>query len=300
MLLTLIILAGGTMLLLSVVAGYLLGLADKKLAIKVDPKVQAALACLPGANCGGCGYVGCGEYAAACAAGEAVTKCTVGGPAVAAALGKAMGVDVQQTWPYRPAVHCSADVDARLKRRPYRGVPTCAAANLVGGIQGCTYGCLGLGDCFGACKYGAVRIVKGLAQVDYDACTGCGACAKACPRAVISMVPFKAEQMVVVACSNKDPGRNTREVCTVGCLGCGACAKLNDLFKVTDNLSRVDYDRYDATRDFGPAMAKCPRKIIVYIGKPSQKDLAAVADEALPDQVEANFETTVDKTDFRG
>jgi len=36
------------------------------------------------------------------------------------------------------------------------------------------------------------------------------------------------------------------------------------------------------------------------VGKPSEKDLAAVAAEELPDRVEADFDTTVHKADFRG
>ena len=65
-------------------------------------------------------------------------------------------------------VHCSARSDQRYQQTPYRGEPTCSAANLVAGVQGCTYGCLGLGDCVRVCDYDAIHIVDGLAVVDYD------------------------------------------------------------------------------------------------------------------------------------
>ena len=211
-----------------------------------------------------------------------------------------MGVELAQSYPLRPVVHCAVGYDARLKRAAYSGEQTCGSANLVAGVQGCTYGCLGLGDCVRACQFDAIHIVNGLAVVDYEKCVGCGACERVCPRHIISMVPFKAERMLVVACSNHDPGRAVRQVCTVGCTGCGACHRLNDIFNVTDNLAGVDYDRYDPNMDFGPVMEKCPRKSMIFVGKPSEKDLAAVAGEKLTEPVQADFRTTVDKTDFRG
>jgi electron transport complex protein RnfB len=297
----LIILAAATMLLLAVGMALVLGWANKTFHVEVDPRVEQVLAALPGVNCGGCGYVGCSEYAEAVVKGEVgVDKCTVGGVSCATALAKILGVELEVSFPRRPVVHCAADYEARLKRAPYSGEPTCTSANLIAGVQGCTYGCLGLDDCVRACRFDAIHVVNGLAVVDYEACVGCAACERACPRHIISMVPFKAERMLVVACSNHDPGRLVRAVCTVGCIGCGACQKLNDLFNVVDGLAGIDYDRYDPAMDLGPVLDKCPREMLLYVGKPTEKDLAAVADEKLPDRVEGDFKTTVDKTDWHG
>ena len=63
---------------------------------------------------------------------------------------------------------------------------------------------------------------------------------------------------------------------------------------------RIDYDRYDPQADLAPVVAKCPREMLIYVGKPSDADLAAVAAEELPARVEAEPETTVDKTQWRG
>ena len=296
-----VILAAGTMLLLALVMACVLGWANRAFHVEVDPRVEQIQRVLPGANCGGCGYVGCNEYAEAVVAGEAPPdKCTVGGASCAAALAKILGVELAPSFPYRPAVHCAARLEDRLKRHEYRGEPTCSAANLVAGVQGCTYGCLGLGDCVRACEFDAIAIVDGLAVVNYDKCVGCGACARACPRNIISMIPFKAESMLVVACSNHDPARAVREVCTVGCIGCKACQRINDVFNVTDDLAGLDYDRYDPRMDFGPVLEKCPRKALVFIGKPAEKDLAAVAEEEMPQPVTDRFDTTVDKTEWHG
>ena len=298
---TMLLLAAGLMIALAVMFALVLGWANVRFHVETDPRVEAVLAALPGANCGGCGTTNCEQYATAVVEGKLPPdRCPVGGPAVAKEVADILGIEVEESFPYRPVIHCAADCDNKLQLADYRGERTCFAANVIGGVQGCTYGCLGFGDCQWACPFDAIHVVNGLATVDYDKCVGCGACAKVCPRNIISMVPFKAERILACACSNHDPGKVTRQVCKVGCIGCGLCRKLNDLFNVTDNLAGIDYDRYDPEMDFQPVLAKCPRNGLLYVGKPSPQDLAAVADEELPERVEADFKTTVDKTEFRG
>jgi electron transport complex protein RnfB len=305
--LTVILLAGATMVGLAVVMSYILGWANQAFAVEVDPRVEKVNEALPGANCGGCGYVGCGEYAEAVVAGNgevACTLCAPGGESCAQAIADILGLEVEQTWPYRAVVHCAATADQRKGRTQYLGEQTCAAANVISGYQGCTFGCLGLGDCVRSCDYDAIHVVDGLAKVDYEKCTGCGACIKVCPRHIISRVPFKAERMLVVACSNKDTGPEVRKVCGVGCIGCKACTKISDVLSVMDNLAAVDYETYEPVTidaDQGDAaINKCPMEALIYAGKPSEKDLAAVADEDLPERITDNFETTADKTDWWG
>lgn len=301
---TIIILAAGSMLLLAVLMACVLGWANKTFCVEVDPRIERVNEALPGANCGGCGYIGCNEYAEAVVAGNAPADlCTVGGASCAAALAEILGLEMEESWPRRPVVHCGARTADRLQRNEYRGEPTCAAANIISGVQGCVYGCLGLGDCRQACDFDAIHIIDGLAVVDYEKCVGCGACARVCPRNIISMVPFKAEQMLAVICSNKDFAKDVKAVCRVGCTGCGLCAKMSELFTVSDNLPAIDYDRYDAAafvQDIAKAVEKCPMKRLFYVGKPTDKDLAATADEELPDAIQADFRTTVDKTEWHG
>jgi ferredoxin len=138
--------------------------------------------------------------------------------------------------------------------------------------------------------------------VDYEKCVGCGACEKACPRHIISMVPFKAERMLIVACSNEDFGKDVKAVCEVGCIGCGLCARLSPLFAVEGNLSSIDYEDYDPDElsSVRAAAEKCPMKRLTFVGKPSEKDLAAVADEQAPELVQPDFKTTADEAEWRG
>lgn len=267
-------LSAGTMLAMAVILSYILGWANKAFHVEIDPRVEAIMDELPGANCGGCGYVGCGEYAEAVVAGDApVNKCTVGGESCAAALANIMGVEVEESYPYRPIVHCGAYYDDRLKRSEYRGEQTCAAANLVADVQGCIFGCLGLGDCTSACNYDSIHIVDGLATVDYEKCVGCEACVKVCPRNIITMTPFKADSIPAVTCSNKDFGKDVKDVCKVGCIGCKACSKASGLFTIEDNLAMLNYDEYlpDEMEDVEKAIEKCPSdRLIVFVGKLSE------------------------------
>ncbi len=298
----LMLLAGGTLGLLSIGAGYALGWASRTFHVEIDPRVEAVLGVLPGANCGGCGYVGCASYAEAVVlAGAPPDKCPVGGASCAQAVAKILGVDVRPSWPQRPVVHCRAHYGDRLGRGQYHGEPTCAAANLVAGVQGCVYGCLGFGDCRAACAFDAIRIVDGLAVIDYEKCTGCGACARVCPRNIINMTPFKSERMLVVACANQDFGRDVRAVCRVGCIGCKACQKACDLFSFDGFLPKIDYDRYDPARleSAMAAVEKCPMQGLIFVGRPprTKKD-DRESGSAQP--VRAEFKTTVDNSQWQG
>ncbi len=296
-------LAAGVLAVLAVVMGYILGWANRAFHVDVDARVAAINEALPGANCGGCGFVGCGDYAEAVVRGEAKADlCAPGGAGCAKKIAEVLGIEVSDSLPYRPVIHCVAKKEHKLLKMEYHGEQSCTAANLVAGIQGCTYGCLGFGDCYRACNYGAIKMVDGGPEIIYDKCVGCKACAKACPRNVISMVPWKADTMLVVGCSNQDTALAVKEVCEIGCIGCSLCAKKSPgLFTMKGNLPAVDYEIYDPSkRDEAPALEKCPRQSLVYVGKPRKEDVEAVADEVLPEQIRADFETTADETEWRG
>ena len=270
--------------------------------VEVDPKVELISNALPGANCGGCGFVGCGEYAEAVASEAApVTLCAPGGTGCTERLAAIMGVEVSDALPYRAVVHCSASWDERLGRADYRGESTCACRQL---WSAATRAAPTVASDWATvpAHVSTMRFTwyNGLAKIDYNNCIGCRACVAACPRSIISMVPFKAERMMVVACSNKDVGNDVKAVCKTGCIGCKACTRNNDLLEMEGNLPVIDYDAYELDFGLGPILDTCRMESLFYIGKPTPEELAAVAHEAMPDRVEADFKTTIDDTQWRG
>ena len=146
----------------------ILVLAAKFMSVYEDPRVGEVTECLPGANCGGCGFAGCADYAKAVVEGKApVNKCAVGGAACAAAIGKVMGVEAGSSDPVHAVVNCQGQTDVCKPKYEYQGIQSCsAAAALFGGPKACSFACLGLGDCVKACKFGAISVVDGKAKVD--------------------------------------------------------------------------------------------------------------------------------------
>ena len=209
---------------LGVAFGGLLAFASQKFEVKNDPRADGINAVLPAANCGGCGYPGCMNYAIAVAKGEAVNKCTVGGPAVAEKVAAIMGVDAVDAGERMVArVHCNGGIHA-VDEFDYQGILSCRAMNLVsGGPKACKNGCLGCGDCMDVCRFGAIELVDGVAKIIPEKCTGCQACVKACPKQIIKMIP--AIQNTVVDCMNNEIGAHVKRNCSVACIACRMCEK---------------------------------------------------------------------------
>jgi Na+-translocating ferredoxin:NAD+ oxidoreductase RNF subunit RnfB len=270
-----IFLAGATMLGLGSGFALVLLVASEKLKVEVDPKIEQIHEALPNLDCGACGFAGCGQYAKAVLEDpEQLGNCAPGGSETSAKIADILNLQVSESGPQkRPIVHCRAHTANKTVNGSYQGIPSCTAANALANVQACVFGCLGLGDCTRACKFDALHIVDGLATVDYEKCTGCTACSKACPRNLIEMVPFSLENMMTVACSSKETGKSTRSICKVGCIGCGLCVKQSDLFKVEENLARCDYAKYETTEKEETAMNKCPTKVIIYRGKTAPEPL---------------------------
>ena len=81
---------------LGLVFGLILAAASKVFYVPTDPRLEKLNDCLPGANCGGCGYAGCGGYAEAVLSGEApIGKCSSGGNECAQAMAAIMGVKAE-------------------------------------------------------------------------------------------------------------------------------------------------------------------------------------------------------------
>lgn len=246
----------------------ILALAHKKLRVVEDPRIAKIENFLPGVNCGACGFASCHQYAEMLAKGEATpTACKAGGEEVDHVLSKILGVEIQTKTKELAIVHCGADFSKRKKKALYVGIKTCLAAhNMSGGENLCEYGCLGYGDCTGACPFGAITMVNGLPKVDKNKCTACKKCIASCPRNIISVEKIGAGEFIYVACNSLDKGAETRKICSVGCIACSICQKMtNNIFYVENNLSHVHYDKMQDIGNKNEVQNKCPTKCIVSI-----------------------------------
>ena len=256
---------------LGLVFGLVLAAASKVFYVETDPRLEKLNECLPGANCGGCGYAGCAAYAEAVLKGEApIGACASGGNECAQAMAAIMGVKAEAVTRKVALVRCSGariyDKDGNLVRgakikAEYEGFRDCLAASSVGGHGplSCKYGCLGFGTCTRACKFGAISVKGGVAMVDEDLCVGCMACVNSCPRNLI--VPVEPGRNVLIACASLAKGAVTTRGCTVGCIGCGLCKKIcpEGAISVGNNLAVIDYTK---CTNCGLCATVCPKKLI--------------------------------------
>lgn len=248
---------------LGLVLGVALGIVGKLFFVKVDERESRVRECLPGNNCGGCGYAGCDGLAAAIAKGEApVGGCPVANAEAKAKIGEIMGQSVGEEEKKVAFVKCSGTCDKTERKYNYYGLNDCRKAMLVpgSGDKLCSYGCMGFGSCVDACRFDAIHVVDGVAVVDKEKCVACGKCVTTCPKNLIELIPYKAPQ--AVACSSKDKGKEVRIACKTGCIGCMICVKQCEAGAVTveDNLARIDYSKCTGC---GKCAEKCPQKIIV-------------------------------------
>ena len=240
------------------VCGIMLVVASKFFAVAEDEKFTNIRECLPGANCGACGYAGCDGYAKALAQEEGIKAnlCIPGGDTAAQKISELLGVEFEDVIEQVAVIHCYGDCEHTSNKMDYVGIESCQAARLMYGGQGkCVFGCMGLGDCVKVCPQNAICIEKGIAHIDTRKCIGCGLCAKTCPRGLIEIVADV--EKVLVTCNNTEKGAAVRSKCTNGCIGCKKCEKGCEAgaIKVENNLARIDYSK---CTDCGECAKNCP------------------------------------------
>jgi RnfABCDGE-type electron transport complex B subunit len=251
--------------------GVVLVIVNKVFHVDENPLIEKVTECLPGANCGACGFAGCGAF------GEAIVEqevnpgeCPVCESENRQEIAKLTGREVIEP-PVKlvAKLHCSGDNINIITRADYAGMKTCKAEHITaGGSKACKYGCLGLADCIKVCPFDALKMGEdGLPKVDEEKCASCGKCVEACPRGLFKMVPL--DQRVFVLCSSKDSGGEARKTCKVACIGCKICEMKEGtgVFTIKDYLAYVDYEKakiaeYDKLKE---AQEKCPQKIITLL-----------------------------------
>lgn len=243
--------------------GLLLGIFKKIFAVKVDPKVQQIQDSLSGGNCGGCGYAGCAAFAAAVAAGEAPANgCVAGGETTAKKIGEILGVSVSGQKKVS-VLACKGTDGCARSRGIYNGVKTCAAASqAINGTKLCSFGCAGYGDCIASCPFDAIRMGKdGIPFIDYESCTGCGKCARACPKKLFHIIDAGTKGSIALCSNRSDNKPAIKKNCSAGCIKCGLCVKKcpEQCIELVNGIPVTDYSKCTSC---GECIRACPDKVL--------------------------------------
>jgi Na+-translocating ferredoxin:NAD+ oxidoreductase RNF subunit RnfB len=270
----------GTLSILGAVSATVLYFVARKFKVFEDPRIDEVESALPGANCGGCGFAGCRNFAEALVKSETPDDlfCPVGGNETMAVVAKILGREPAAQDPLVAVLRCNGACEFRPSTNYYDGVATCSIESaLYGGDTGCQYGCLGHGDCVEVCQFDALHMdpVTGLPVVDDVKCTACGACVRACPRNLFELRKRqKKDRKIYVACMNEDKGGLARKYCAVACTGCTKCFKVCPFEAITmgTNLAFIDSEKCRLCRK---CVTECPTNAIIETGFPPRKEQAS-------------------------
>ena len=259
----------------------ILYLVAKKFKVEEDPRIDEVEKVMPGANCGGCGFAGCRAFADSAVKAPNLDAhfCPVGGNEVMKKVAAILGYTIEEKAPQVAVLRCNGSCAVRPRTNVYDGVRSCKVkATLYSGDTGCSFGCLGCGDCVAACQFGALSMdeATGLPVVDESKCTACGACVKACPKMLIELRAKGPRGMrEYVACRNMDKGPVARKACANACIGCGICVKTctHEAITLENNIAYIDFSKCKLCRE---CEAMCPTGAIHGVNFPKELDKAGI------------------------
>lgn len=278
---------------LGVAAAIILYFVAQKFKVVEDPRIDEVEDMLPGANCGGCGFPGCRGFAEAMVKADDISNlnCPVSDASGMVAIASYLGHEASAAEPKIAVVRCNGTCDNRPKVNTYDGAGSCAiSAALYSGDTGCSYGCLGEGDCVESCTFDAMYMdpVTGLPVILEDKCVACGACVKACPKDIIELRnKGKKDRRIYVSCINQDKGGVARKACSVACIGCGKCVKVCpfDAITMENNLAYIDYNKCKLCRK---CVVECPTNSIHEINFPPRKPASPKVESVAGNKSEEN------------
>lgn len=272
--------------LLALISAVMLYFVAQKFKVFEDPRIDQVQEVLPAANCGGCGYAGCRNFAEALVKSETLEglNCPVGGAPVMGTVAKILGKEAPVSDPLVAVLLCNGTPEYRPRTSKYDGAQDCRIShNLYVGESDCSFGCLGKSDCVRACNFDAMYIdqVTELPVIIDDKCVACGACVKACPRNLIELrKKAKKDRKIYVACSNCDKGGPARRACKVACIACNKCFNVCafDAITIENNLAYIDATKCTFCRK---CVTECPTNSIIELNFPPRKQKTEVSIEQI-------------------
>lgn len=277
-----LLLSAATLGAIGLFFGGLIAVAQKRLHVWEDPRIDGTVNLLPGTNCGGCGFPGCRAFAEALVGGRTQPAgCTNMGKEQVGAVAAYLGVEAGEAKKRVARLLCAGGTHVAIQRATYRGLATCAAAKAVAsGGKGCSWGCLGLADCERACAFGAIRMNRfGLPVVEPAKCTACNDCVEACPQDLFALMPI--DWKLIVQCKSALEGEPAEALCKFACTACGKCVldAAPGLIAIRDGLAVVDYSRIGSAAP--AATARCPTGAITWVEGRQVLDREPVAGSVL-------------------
>ncbi|HUX57408.1 MAG TPA: Fe-S cluster domain-containing protein [Bacteroidales bacterium] len=272
--------------LLALIASVILYFVAQKFKVYEDPRIDEIQEILPAANCGGCGYAGCRNFAEALVKADTFDglNCPVGGAEVMGLAAQILGKEALAVDPLVAVLLCNGTPEYRPRTSKYDGAVDCRISHsLYIGETDCSYGCLGYGDCVRACEFDAMYMdtTTELPVIIDDKCVACGACVKACPRNILELrKKAKKDRKIYVACSNCDKGGPARRACKVACIACGKCVKVCafDAITIENNLAYIDANKCTFCRK---CVTECPTNSIIELHFPPGKPKVEVQNETV-------------------
>ncbi len=249
------------------VLGVLLGLFKKIFHVDTDPKVDRVREVLSGANCGGCGLAGCDAFARAVVKGDVpASGCVAGGASCAEKVAKILGTVGVEVKPKIIFLACHGTKECALSKGEYHGLQTCKGANLVmNGTKKCAFGCIGLADCVKVCPFDALHMSEdGIPVVDKSKCTGCGKCAKACPKNLFRLIDADTKGAIARCSCYSDNKPQIRKDCSAGCFKCGMCVRKcpENAIDLSSGIPIIDYSKCTSC---GECVKACVDKVLVLL-----------------------------------
>jgi Na+-translocating ferredoxin:NAD+ oxidoreductase subunit B len=251
---------------LGLILSSVLAIANRKLWVFEDPRIDEIEELLPNTNCGACGSAGCRVFAEALIAGKIQpANCTVNSSEATEEIAEYLGIDAGDVVKRVARLACAGGSNVARNTANYSGMESCRAASVInGGPKNCTWGCIGLEDCAKVCDQNAITMNRHhLPVVDPDKCTACNDCVEICPKGLFSLEPVN--QQLWVACKNLLHGDAAEAECEVACNACERCAvdSPEGLIEIRNNLAVINYKKNHLASTV--AIERCPTGAIVWL-----------------------------------
>lgn len=117
--------------IIGLISATLLYIISRKFHVEEDSRIDEIESILPGANCGGCGYAGCRNFAEQCTKVTSLDSllCPVGGNEVMQKIAPILGLNAVEKAPRIAVIRCNGSCENRPQTSHYEGAHSCAVVS---------------------------------------------------------------------------------------------------------------------------------------------------------------------------